>query len=169
MPTDWNHVLMMVGSESRTPVLIGALAATESKEAKQKLLADWLNMCEAQSPFREELREQLELAGFFTDDEEGAPPETPVTVYRAAWEDDEAERALSWTTERSVAEFFCRHHTSFRAMFLGIYRDDVDMVIWQGTCHEMYGWLTGRSESEVIAKTLSDVEPIALLQRKEKV
>ena len=165
--TGWNRALMMAGSESRTPVLVAALSATPGKEEKRKLLAHWLNMCEAQSPFREELREQLELAGFFSDDEEGAPPVVPVTVFRAAWEDDEAERALSWTTSRAVAEFFCRHHTSLRAMFLGIYRDDVDIYIWRATCHEMYGWITGRGESEVIAKTVTDVEAIASLERKQ--
>lgn len=166
---DQSHRLAMAGSETRAPVLVQVLRETPDPEAKRKLLADWLNVCEAYSPWREDLREQMELAGFFTDLEEGAPPEVPVTVYRAAWEDDEAERALSWTTERSVAEFFCRHHTSFRAMFLGIYRDDVDIYIWQATCTEMHGYLTGRAESEVIAKTLENVEPIAALPRSEKV
>jgi hypothetical protein len=147
---------------------VAVLQETPDPADKRELLAGWLNVCEAMAPVREELRAQMELAGFFTDDEDGTPPKLPVTVYRAAWEDDEAELALSWTTERSVAEFFCRHHTSLRAMFLGLYRDDVDMYILEATCTEMYGWITGRSESEVIAKTLTDVEPIAALQREAK-
>ena len=166
--TGWNRALALCGSENRVPVLIEALQATADEEGKRKLLVEWLNLCEAYAPWREELREQMELAGFFTDDEEGAPPVVPVTVFRAAWEDDEAERALSWTTSRAVAEFFCRHHTSLRAMFLGIYRDDVDIYIWRATCHEMYGWITGRGESEVVAKTLTDVEPISVAVRERK-
>ena len=166
--TDWNRELALVGSENRMPVLIAALQATAEEEGKRELLAEWINMCEAYAPWREPLREQMELAGFFTDDEDGASPLLPIIVYRAAREDDEAERALSWTTKRSVAEFFCRHHTSFRAMFLGLYRADVDIYIWQATCHEMYGWIVGRGESEVLAKTLTDVEQIAVAVRERK-
>lgn len=158
----WTHQLVMAGSEIRAPVLVRALQATPEPEGKRRLLSDWFNVCEAIAPCREELRAEMELAGFFSDDG-GAPPEVPVTIYRAAWEDDEAERALSWTTDRSVAERFCRGLVSLRAMFLGIYRDDVEAYIWRATCTEMYGYLKGRDESEVIAKTLEDVEPIAAL------
>lgn len=158
----WTHQLVMAGSEIRAPVLAQALRATRGKKAKRQLLADWFNVCEALAPAREELRVQMELAGFFTD-HDGAPPELPVTVYRAAWEDDEAELALSWTTDLAVAERFCKGLVSLRAMFLGIYRDDVDAYVWRATCTEMYGYLTGRDEHEVIAKTLEDVEPIASL------
>lgn len=165
---DWSHALMMAGSESRGPVLVEALRATAEPEEKRKLLVDWLNVCEAYAPVRDDLRVQMELAGFFTDDKGGAPPVPPLTVYRGSWEDDEAELALSWTTNKDQAEFFARALFSFRAMFLGTYREGVDAYIWKATCHEMYGYLSGRGEREVLAKRLTDVEPVAALVRERK-
>lgn len=166
---DWNHALIMVGSEDRAPVLVEALQATPDPAGKQELLRDWFNSCEAIAPVREELRAELELSGFFTDAEDDREcPQPPFVVYRAAWEDDEAELALSWTTDHKVAERFCKGLVSLRAMFLGIYREDVDAYVWRGVCHAMYGYLTGRGESEVIAKTISGVHAISVLVREGK-
>lgn len=159
--------LALVGSEDRAAVLVEALQTTESKKTKRKLLREWFNLCDALAPWRHELREQFELAGFVTDNH--IRPKAPVLVYRAAWEDDDVETSLSWTTDRAIAERFCMGLVSPRARFLGIYRDDVEAYIWQGICTEMLGYLMGRDESEVIAKTVIDIQPIATLVKQATV
>lgn len=164
---EMERALALVGSEDSAAVLVDALQTTESKKTKRKLLSEWFNCCDALGSHRHELREQFLLAGFVTDTA-AAPPETPVHVYRAAWEDDDIYTALSWTTERSVAERFCRGLTSPRAMFLGIYRQDVEAYVWQATCVQMLGYLEGRGEYEVIAGEVDNAEPIAVLVKEVK-
>lgn len=160
--------LMMAGSERRAPVLVDVLRETESDDEARELLRDWFNMSEAISPWTAELREQFERVGYVTDDED-FELELPVTVYRAAYEDDDVESALSWTTSLETAHFFARHHTSIRAAFLGLYRDDVDMVIWRDTMHEAHAYFNGRGEHEVVPRRITDIEAIQKLARAEEV
>jgi hypothetical protein len=152
--------LIRVGSEARAEVLAREAAELPAKEAAE-LLADWFNVCDALAPARFDLRRQFERCEFVGD--YAAAPELPVTVYRAAWDDDDAATALSWTTDREVAERFCRGLTGLRAMFLGIWRDDATPTIFEGLCTEAYGYLTSRDEHEVIAKTVVGIRPIAEL------
>jgi hypothetical protein len=125
------------------------------------MLAEWFNLCDALAPWRDDLREQFERVGFVTDTDDALV--LPATVYRAAWEDDDVENALSWTLDLAIAELFCKGLTSPRAWFLGIKRDDVEAYIWQATCLEAFGYLDSREEQEVIAKTLTNITPIAKL------
>lgn len=162
-----NHRLALVGSENRAAVLVDVLRSTPSKVSKRKLAAEWFNVCEAIAPWVEDLRDEFEGIGFITDAKKSEIPDLPVTVYRAAYADDDIENALSWTTSKETAEFFARHHTSLRARFLGLYRDDAEMRIFEGTATEAYGYLTGRGEAEVIAKTVEGIEAIAALRKVE--
>ena len=165
--TDWEHELMMADSGTRAHALVAALQATPDPAEKAKLLGGWFNSCDALSPWRDELREEMELSDFFTDGDEHDPvkvPKFPRYVYRGAWEDDDAEVALSWTTKQKTAEWFARYLTSPRAMFLGIYRDDVEPLVFRARCHEAYGFLNGRGEHEVVAKRLTAVKPILALR-----
>lgn len=162
---EWNRELSLVGSEDRARVLVAALDGVPSRKAKAALLREWFNLCDAQAPYRVELWDAFAAVGWVTDVEDDALlPEFPVTVYRAAWEDDEIEDALSWTTSREVAERFARGLTSMRARFLGIYRDDVEPWIWQATAESAYAYFNDRGEHEVVPQVLTDVEPIAVLR-----
>lgn len=166
---DWNHELSMAGSENRAPVLVAALDAARTKKEKAELLREWFNLCDALAPQRHDLRRHFKAVGWVTDADEH--PDFPVTVYRAAWEDDDVETALSWTTSREKAEWFARYLTGPRAWFLGIRRDDEDVVpyIWQATCESAFAYFNGRDEHEVVPEILSDIEPIAMLLREESV
>jgi len=157
--------LALVGSENRAAVLVDELRATPHKPSARKLLREWFNVCDALAPYRHDLREQFERVGFVTDTTESLV--LPATVYRAAWPDDASSEALSWTLDREIAEMFARLLVSPRAWFLGIKRDDCDPHIFQGFCTEAYGYLTSRGESEVIAKTVEAIQPIAILTSKE--
>lgn len=154
--------IALCASETRAGVLV-EMAQKATVPQARKLLREWFNACDALAPWRDELREQFVRVGFVTDTKKKLT--LPVTVYRAAWEDDDVARSLSWTTERAVAERFCRGLVSMRARFLGIYRDDIDPVIWQATCHKALGYFTSRDESEVIPAVLTGIEPIARLER----
>jgi hypothetical protein len=156
-----NARLSLVGSEHRAGVLVDELRRTPSKPSARKMMREWFNICDALAPWRDELRGEFERIGFVTDTKE--PLELPVTVYRAAWEDDDVEHALSWTLDREIAERFCKGLVSPRAWFLGIKRDDVDAYIYEGTCVEAFGYLTSRGEAEVIARTVENIRPIAQL------
>ena len=151
---DMERRLALVGSENRAEVLVELLQQTPSKKTARKLLRDWFNVCEALAPWTADFREQFERVGYVSDSEEKL--DFPITVYRAAYEDDDIDNALSWTTSRATAEFFARHHTSFRAQFLGLYRDDVDMLIWQGTAHSALAYFTGRDEHEIVPGEVTD-------------
>lgn len=155
--------LALCGSESRAGVLVEAVRETPHKPTARKLLADWFNVCDALAPWRDALREQFERVGFVTDADD--PLNLPATVYRAAWPDDVLDRALSWTLDREIAEMFARQLISPRGWFLGLKRDDCDPHIYQGVVTEAFGYLTSRGESEVIAKTVIAIEPIAVLVR----
>lgn len=157
---EMNRKLALVGSENRGGVLVECLQASSIPSAR-KLLREWFNSCEAIAPYAADLRTQFERVGYVTDNDEKL--EFPLTVYRAAYADDDIDFALSWTTRRETAEFFARHHTSMRARFLGLYRDDVDMLIWQGTCLSALGYLTGRNEFEVIPDEIEEIYVIAEL------
>jgi hypothetical protein len=162
---DWDQLLSLHGSEERAAVLVEALAHADGPETRADLFREWFNMCDALAPQREQLRAYLEETPFFTD-EEGAKavPDFPVVVYRGAWHDDDAEHALSWTTDRSFAEKFARGLVGMRARYvLGIYRADATPTIFRAVAIEAYGFLNGRGEHEVIAKTLRAVEPISEL------
>jgi hypothetical protein len=161
--------LALVGSERRAPLLVDILQTTESKVSKRQLLRDWFSSCDALAPWRHDLAEQFDIAGYVTDAKKSEQPALPVTVYRGAWEDDDVETALSWTTDLERAEWFARYLTSVRAMFLGIHRTDVSPVVFQGTCTEAYGYLTGRGEHEVVAKTVEDIEAISMLVAQKEV
>jgi hypothetical protein len=159
------EALCQAGSENRAAVLIACLDECTTIEAKRALLADWFNVCEANAPYRHELREHFAAAGWLTDEAgRDEPPDFPCTVYRAAWEDDDVETALSWTTSKETAEFFARHLVSLRAQFLGIYREDVDPWIWEATCESAFAYFNDRGEFEVVPEILSDIRPIAVLQ-----
>lgn len=158
---DWDNALMMADSQNRAPVLVAALNATRGKKARADLLRDWFNCCDALAPERHDLRRHFHEVGWVTDSDD--VPEFPATVYRAAWEDDDVDTALSWTTDRAVAERFAHGLGSIRAKFLGIYRDDVTPYIWQATCESAYAYFNGREEHEVVPEILTDVEPIAML------
>jgi hypothetical protein len=158
---DVEQRLALVGSESRAAVLVEELRATPHKPSARKLLREWFNVCDALAPYRLDLREQFERVGYVTDSTDSLV--LPATVYRAAWPDDATDEALSWTLDRETAEMFARLLVSPRAWFLGIKRDDCEPHIFQGLCTEAFGYITSRGESEVIAKTVLDIEPIAIL------
>lgn len=161
--TDWSRALMFADSQHRAGVLVAALQDTPDPAEKAKLLADNFNICDALLPWREELREEMEQSDFFIDGEpfEYTVPKFPRYVYRGAWEDDEAELALSWTTSKKRAEWFASYLTGMRAAFLGIRRrEGVSPVVFRARCHEAYGYLNGRGEQEVVAKRLTAVTPI---------
>jgi hypothetical protein len=165
--TEWEHRLVMADSQNRAGVLVAALRDTPDPAEKAKLLAGNFNICDALAPWRDELREQMELSDFFTDADDGETikvPKFPRYVYRGAWEDDEAELALSWTTSQKQAEWFASYLTSIRAAFLGIRREGVTPVVFRARCHEAFGYLNGRGEQEVVAKRLTSVTPILALQ-----
>ena len=164
--TDWNHELAIVGSEDRAPVLVAALDATRGKKEKETLLREWFYVCEAIAPQRHDLRRHFADVGWVTDSEN--PPEFPVTVYRAAWEDDDVATSLSWTMSREFAERFARGLTSMRAKFLGYYRDDVVPYIWQATCLTAFAYFDGRDEQEVVPETLDEIVPIAMLVKEKR-
>jgi hypothetical protein len=164
---DWEALLSLADSQERATVLVEALSAVESKEAYTHLFREWFNSCDALAPQREQLRAYLDETDFFTD-ELGAEntPDLPVVVYRGAWDDDEAERGLSWTVDREVAERFARGLVGPRARFvLGIYREDGTPTIFRAIATEAYGFLNDRGEKEVIAKKLRAVEQISVLVR----
>lgn len=158
--------LALVGSEHRAAVLAEVVRDTPHRPTARRLLRDWFNVCDALAPWADELRTEFERLGYVTDTHERLT--LPCIVYRAAWPDDDAARALSWTTERDDAERFARILVGPRAWFLGIKRDDVDPHIFRGICTEAYGYLTSRDEHEVIAKTVREVEPIAVLARQPR-
>lgn len=164
---DWDHYLMLHDSQTRGPALVTALSQVPDKTGKTALLRDWFSSCDALAPVREQLRAHLEDTDFFTDESgDGNVPDFPVVVYRGAWDDDDAEHALSWTTDRAFAERFCRGLTGMRArLVLGIYREDATPTIFRAVCTEAYGFLNDRAEHEVIAKTLRSVEPVSQLVR----
>jgi len=158
-----NRRLGFADSQHRAAVLVHELQRTPSKPSARKMLREWFNLCDALAPYVDDLREQFKRVGYVTDD-----PKTkltfPVTVYRGAWDDDEAERALSWTLDRSVAEKFCRMMTGLRwTLVFGISRPDHDPVVWQATCWDALGYFNDREEREVIPSVLTDVQPIARL------
>lgn len=158
---DWNRVLAFADSENRAAALVEACRAADD-EAARTMLAEWFNSCDALAPWADDLREQFDRVGYVTDD----PAQTldlPCWVYRAAWEDDDPARALSWTTSREVADRFARYLTGPRAWYLGMRRDDVEPWIWRARCHEARAYIVGRDEHEVIPKTLTGIEPIARL------
>lgn len=163
----WEERLTMVPSERRAEVLVEAVRASSKRQGRE-LLRDWFYLCDALAPWRHELREQFERVGYVSDT--AARPTMPATVYRAAWEDDATEEALSWTLDRAVAERFCRYLTGIRAkLVLGIYRDDVDAMIFQGTALGALGYITGRQEAELIPTKVVDIHPIAKLVTVEEV
>lgn len=152
--------LAIVGSENRAEVLVAECVAAKVPSAR-RLLRDWFPSSEALWPWRFELREQFERVGYVTDTKEEL--EFPLTIWRAAYADDDIDNALSWTTSRETADFFARHHTSIRAQFLGLYRDDMPMLIWRATCDEALAYFTNRGESEVVPVEVYDVEAVAEL------
>jgi len=165
--TDWKEALLFADSQHRAGVLVSALRDTPDPAEKAKLLSDNFNICDALSPWRDQLREEMEKSDFFTDAEDGETikvPKFPCYVYRGAWEDDEAELALSWTTSLKRAKWFAGYLTGMRAAFLGIRREGVEPVVFRARCHEAYGYLTGRGENEVVAKRLTAVKPILALR-----
>jgi hypothetical protein len=162
---DWGNRLMMADSQNRAPVLVAALDAARGKKAKADLLREWFNCCDALAHERHTLRIFFAQVGWVTDSDE--VPEFPVTVYRAGWEDDDVDTALSWTTDKEVAERFARGLSSMRAQFLGIYREGVVPYIWQATCESAFAYFNSRDEKEVVPEILSDVEPIAMLVKQE--
>lgn len=164
---DWGALLSLADSQHRAAFLVEALDATPDRLGKQELLAHWFSICDALLPQREALRAHLEQTNFFTD-EDGAKlmPDAfqPVTVYRGAWHDDEVWSALSWTTDRAVAERFARGLTGIRSrLILGMYREDATPTIFRGYARDAYAFFNGRSEHEVVAKRVIDIEPIAEL------
>ena len=160
---DWEHALMLTGSEARAAVLVRALRESDD-EAARELLAHWFNLLDAFGDHTADVREQFERLGFVTDDLDGTMPDLPVTVYRAQWgKDPVPEEALSWTARRDVAERFAHYLTGARAWFLGIKREDDEPWVWQATAHEAYGWFTSRDEEEIVPKRLTDLHPIAKL------
>lgn len=156
--------LSLCGSHERAGVLVAELQRTPSKPTARRLLRDWFNLCDAMAPWRDELLEQFRRVGFVTDTEDEL--QYPVTIYRAAWADEDPRRGLSWTLDRSEAEAFARRMTSARwRIVFGIERDDVDPVVWQAECFHALGYITGRNESEVIPDpdALVGVEVISVL------
>jgi len=155
--------LMMVPSERRAEVLARLCAESDVDEARE-LLAGHFNICDALAPWATELRAQFERVEFVTD-EESTVPALPVIVYRAAWEDDNVDNALSWTTDLEFAKRFCKGLTGPRAkLILNTYRDDVDAVIFQGICVKAFGWLNSREESEIVADEVVEIMPILRLE-----
>lgn len=154
------HRLALTGSESRAGVLAEICLEASPKYARE-LLAHWFNLCDALAPSHEPLRAACERAGYFSDTAERPP--MPCTVYRAAWEDDDIEGALSWTLDYAAAEKFCKYLTSPRAWWLGMKREDATAMIFRGTCTRAYGYLTSRDEAEVIAARVERIVPIAHL------
>lgn len=156
--------LIRVDSQNRAAVLLDVVRQAD-EETGRDLLAHWFNNCDALAPWTDGLRAEFERVGFVTDaDEDDDPLELPATVYRGSWEDDDHDTALSWTLDQKVAKSFCLGLVSLRSrIILGMYREGVDAYVWQGTCTEAYGYLLGRSEHEVIAKTVIDVFPIGKL------
>ena len=158
---DANRRLSLVGSEDRAAVLADELQRTPHKPSARKLAREWFNLCDAIGPYATALRTEFFRIGFFTDSD--TVPDLPVVVYRAAYEDDDIANALSWTTDRAVAEKFARMFMGPRGWFLGLKRTDTPMLIWRGVCTEAYGYLDDRQEREVIAKTVVEVEAVAKL------
>jgi len=156
----FDHQLAIVDSGQRAGVLLDACRSASVDEARA-LLAHWFNICDALAPWRDGLLEQFQRCGYVTDTD--ASLDLPVTVYRAAWADDDPRLGLSWTTEMDDAQRFARILTGPRAWFLGIRRDDVDPVIWTATCHAAYGYIVGRNENEVIPAELTDITVASVL------
>jgi len=165
--TDADRRLTMCDSHFRGAQLLRELQDEPDDIVAADLLAEWWNMCDAFKPSAAGLREQLLRVGFVTDHPEVPPPALPVTVYRGAWDDDDPATALSWTLSREIAERFAHGLVGMRAkLIFGIDRPDNDPMIWQATCTEMLGWITGRGEQEVIVGKISDAAPIAQLLRR---
>lgn len=162
---DWDKLLGFADSQNRAAVLVEALDHCTEADERTSLLAEWFNSCDALAPQREQLRAHLEQTTFFTDEEGAASvPNFPVTVYRGAWDDDETDLALSWTTDLTFAERFARGLVGARArLILGMYREEGTPTIYRGTCVEAYGYLNSRGEHEVIAKKVRAVRPISQL------
>lgn len=152
--------LLAVDSVSRGGELVKILQARPDAEFKNKLLKRWFPDCEALKPWLNELREEFHKAGFVADTDEAL--QLPVRVYRAAWDGDDAQCALSWTTDLEVAKIIAAMCNSDRGRYLGIHRDDVCMKIYTGICTEALGYLVARGESEVIAGNVEDIETIAV-------
>ena len=160
--TDWTREIVLADSQNRAAVLVRALEATPDAAGKAEMLASWFNICDAIGNNLGALREQFELADPVSDDEWRV--DLPVVVYRGAYHDDDSVNALSWTTERSTAEFFARALVGLRSrIVLGMYRDDATPTIFQAVCTDAYGFLNGRGEHEILAKRVVDVHPIAEL------
>lgn len=164
----WDEPLAMAGSETRGGVLVAALKATPDPIDKRQLLAEWFSVCESLRPYLDELREQARLAGYFTDSPDEPEITAPVVVYRGAWEDDDTERAISWTLKRETAEFFCRMISGPRGAFLGMHRADAEPHVFRGLATEVLGYLNGREEHEVIVGAIRNVEAISALRTVKK-
>lgn len=165
---EWDELIGFADSHNRAAVLVEALDHCASKTERTALLREWFNSCDAIGGQSGPLREHFQRAGFVTDiaadDTETPQLLLPTTVYRAQWGKDKPPvTALSWTLRREVAESFARYLTGPRAWYLGIRREDDEPWIWQARCTEAFGWITGRGEAEVIAKTLVDLLPISKL------
>lgn len=158
----------LADSQHRGGVLLAALEAEPDDDKAREMLASWFNACDALKPWAKGLRDQFARVGFVTDDPDVPPPTMPVKVYRGAWDDDDPETALSWTTRREVAEAFCRGLVGMRAKIVfGIDRPDNTPTIYQGLCVYALGWITGRGEAEIVAgrHSVQMVQPIAQLLR----
>lgn len=150
-------------SQDRAAELVRRLQAAPSVRGKQRLLREWFNMCDALAPWADQLREQFELAGFVTDVKDGIPS-TPVMVYRGAWHDDDLNKALSWTTDRAIAERFARGLVGMRSrLILGTYREDSTPTIFTGACAQMLGYFDSRGEKEVVCGKVLGAHAIAEL------
>lgn len=153
--------LVRVGSEARAQVLAQEAAKASPAQAR-KLLAEWFNLCDALEPWADQLRAQFERVGFVSDSDTPAP-KPPLVVYRAAWNDGDPVKALSWTGSLDRAKWFAKYLTGVRAQWLGMKRTDGQVLVYRGLCTEMFGYLTSRGEEEVIAKSVIDIEPILAL------
>lgn len=160
-----NSRLARCDSQHRAEVLVELLNNADDKEAGQ-LLLEWFNLCDALSPWVDGLRDHFERVGYVSN--EPGILNTPLTIYRAAWEDDVPEKALSWTLDYEFAEKFGKGLFGARSQFLGLYRPDSEAVIWKAEATEIYAYITSRNESEIVPRTIVNIEEFARIKRRKK-
>jgi hypothetical protein len=162
--------LSMVGSEGRAGVLLDVVRAAEP-DVGNALLAYWFTICDALKPWAAGLREEFRRCGYVTDDKRRKQFKRTRQVYRGGWHDDAEETAISWTTSRETAEFFCRYLTGPRSWFLGIRRDDSIPVVFTGTVEpdQCLARFNGREEKEVIVGRIDDREILSGLMTPDQI
>lgn len=144
-----------------------ALADELSVDELRDVLRDNWTRCEAHRPYGKDFVRLFQRACFVADTE-AVPKRVSgsgnVTIYRGNLGEPEPA-GISWTLKRATAEFFCRMAMSPRGMFLGIWREDAVMTIWQATVSapDILGYFGERDEYEVVVDpaTLRNVRAIA--------